>query len=108
MVMAIHAAGMWAMVMYLSCTLIWITLWLRKMPMMLYLLVLGGPLSVPLMVTLLQWVCEGFLKLGIAGCAVAAGLMALLPSTALALMVGLHHAVKSPREFLEAVEHLRR
>lgn len=107
MVIAIHDAGIWAIAMYLSCTLIWITLWLRKLPMMLYLLVLGGPLSIPLIVTLMQWLCEGLLKLGLAGCAVAAGLMALLPSTALALLVGLHHAVKSPRELVEAVEHLK-
>lgn len=107
MVIAIHDKGFWAMTMYLSCTLIWITLWLRKMPLMLYILILGGPLSIPLMVTLMQWLCEGLLKLGLAGCAVAAGLMALLPSTALALLVGLHHAVKSPRELFEAVEHLK-
>ena len=107
-IIAIHDAGTWATAMYLSCALIWITLWLRKMPLMLYLLIFGGPLSIPLMVTLMQRICEGLLNLGILGCAVAAGMMALLPSTALALLVGLHHTVKAPGEFIEAVVHLKR
>lgn len=108
MVIAIHDAGFWATTMYLSCTLIWIMLWLRKMPWMLYLLVFGGPLSVSLMVTLMQWLCEELLKLGLVGCAIAAGLMMLAPSTALALAVGLNHVFKSPRELFEALEHLKK
>ena len=107
----IRRDGFWAIGMFLSCTLIWAMLLLRaarsETPIVVYPMIIAAPLFIPLMVVCLQWVCEGALDLGLAGCLVAAGLLALAPSTALALVVGLRHLYKVPGEAVEGIEKLK-
>lgn len=108
---AIGSAGGWAIVMFLSCTVIWVVLLVRvangETPMVAYLMVISAPLGISLLVMCVQWICKGALELGLAGCLISAGLLALAPSTALAMAVEFHHLLKVPGEAVEGIAKVR-
>ena len=108
----IAAAGYWAIAVFLSCTLLWLAMLIRAARsdtlIVGYLMSVGAPLGIGLMVTLTQWLCQAALKsLDAAGCAVVVVFMAILHGTALALLVGLNHISKAPAEIAEGIEKLK-
>lgn len=72
--------------------------------MVAYLRVISAPLGISLLVMSVQWICKGALELGLAGCLISAGLLALAPSTALAMAVEFHHLLKVPGEVIEGLQ----
>jgi hypothetical protein len=112
MAVAVKNAGGWAIAMFLSCTVIWAALLVRvargETPIMAYFMVIFAPLCISLMVMCVQWLCETALNtLGVVGCVVVAGIMAIAHSSALALIVGFRHLYKAPLEVVEEVKVLR-
>jgi hypothetical protein len=108
---AIRDSGWWAIWMFSSCSLIWLVMLVGTArgdtPLLAYFMALMAPLGISVMVTCLQWLCKGALHLGLIGCLVTSGIMALAPSTALALAVGLRHMWKVPSEVAEGIEKIK-
>jgi hypothetical protein len=108
---AIAHSGGWAIAMFLSRTVIWIALWflvitskegsLSYVP---YLMVVGAPFWISILVKCVQWVAEAALSR--AGWVVGLAAVVLAHSGALAVLVGIPHAMKSPREIREAAATL--
>jgi hypothetical protein len=108
----IHAGG-WAIAMFLSCTVLWAALLLRvfaskqgAMSYLPYLLIVAAPFWISFMVMGVQWVGE--VALARAGWAVGLAAIVVAHSGALAVLVGIPHVLKSPREIREAAEGIRR
>lgn len=109
---AIAKAGVWAIAMFASCTVIWIALLIGaargETPLAAYFMLIGGPLGISLMVLCVQHICLAVLNtFGLLGCVLAVGITGLLHSAALALAVGFRHIAKTPHELLEETHKLK-
>ncbi|MEO8754337.1 MAG: hypothetical protein ABI624_16835 [Casimicrobiaceae bacterium] len=113
---AIRRSGGWAVAMFASCTAIWGVLVLAAIksrsenegpgkPLVVYLMVLAAPFAIALMVSAVQWVAERALEKVGGGMGLLVEVLA--HSTALALIVGIPHILRSPRELREAAETLK-
>jgi len=108
----IATAGMWAIAMFTSCTVIWIALLIgaarSETPLVAYFMLVGAPLGISLMVLCVQHICLAVLNtFGILGCVLAVGITGLLHSAALALAVGFRHIAKTPHELIEETHKLK-
>jgi hypothetical protein len=109
MAVAIRKQGAWAAAMYLSCAVIFVVLWFwavnkSKGGFWIYTTAVFAPLCISFMVMCVQWVAQMALQT----CGWAVGLLAIIiaHATALALLVGVRHIVKTPRELVEEFEKL--
>jgi hypothetical protein len=114
MVVSIGKAGFWAVLMFAACTVLWVALWVWMMrtdhvihPYLPYLMIVCTPLAITVMVWCVQWVGQLMLTwIGWWPVTLAAYVAAW--SGAIAVIVGLPHAWKTPHELHEAVEGLRK
>ena len=114
MVVSIGKAGFWAVLMFAACTALWIALWVWMMrsnhvihPYLPYLMIVCTPLAITVMVWCVQWVGQLVLTwIGWWPVTLAAYVAAW--SGAIAVIVALPHAWKTPHELHEAVEGLRK
>lgn len=119
---AVWVAGMPAVLMFLACTVLWLALVLYtlgkagdlKVPGFIpFSLITISPFGITLLVACVQWVAEAALRvlsplLGpVMGRAVSGAAYVAAYSSALAVVVGLRHAWKSPHEWREAAEVMR-
>ncbi len=109
---AIAKAGVWAIAMFASCTVIWIALLIGaargETPLVAYFMLIGAPLCISLMVLCVQHICLAVLNtFGFLGCVLAVGITGLLHSAALALAVGFRHIAKTPHELMEETHKLK-
>lgn len=107
---AIRGAGSWAVVMFVSCGIIWFALICavaqgKDSGLMVYCMMIGSLMAVSMMVTAMQGVSE--LVLGKAGGVLGLAAQLLAPSGALALLAGIPHVMKAPGEVKEAVEVIK-
>lgn len=107
---AIWDTGSWAVVMFLSCTVIYVALLLAASQgenngLLVYCMLIGSLIGISLMVAGMQWVGE--LVLTKAGSVLGMVAALLAPSGALALLVGIPHVMKAPGEVKEAVEVIK-
>ena len=105
-------AGYWAVTMFLACTILWFAMLFRaargSTPIVAFIMLLGAPLGIGMMVILIQWLCAGALNaLGVAGCVFAILVMAVIHGTAFALLVGAYDVLKGPREIVEGFEKFK-
>ena len=105
----IAGSGGWAVSMYLSCTILWgalmflaVTSKEGSMSYVPYLMLVGAPFWISILVKCVQWVAEA--ALARAGWAVGLVALVLAHSGALAVLVGIPHVLRSPREIREAAE----
>jgi hypothetical protein len=106
---AIAGAGGWAIAMYLSCAVLWGALMVLvltskegSVSYVPYLMLVGAPFWISVLVKCVQWVAEA--ALARAGWAVGLVALVLAHSGALAVLVGIPHVLRSPREIREAAE----
>lgn len=108
MAVAIRKQGARAVAMYISCTVIFIALWLwaaskaKEGGYWIYATAVFAPLTISLMVWCVQLIAEGALKTF----GWALGMLAIIVAhaTAIALLVGVRHIVKTPWELAEQLE----
>ena len=114
MVGTIVDSGFWAVLMFAACTVIWVALWLWMMrtnlamhPLIPFPMIVCSPIAITLMVWCVQWVGQlvltwiGWWPVTLAAYVAAWG-------GAVAVIVALPHAWKTPHELHEAVEGLRK
>jgi uncharacterized integral membrane protein len=110
MIDAIHDAGWRAEALYLSCTVIFAFLWLAAANAkdsngyFIYTTLVLSPLCISLMVLVVQWITK--VALNTFGWVIGMFAIILAHATALALIVGARHILKTPRELAEEIEKL--
>lgn len=109
---AIWDVGAWAVIMFGSCTVIWAVILIRTAKSAdsawpVYVLVMGAPVWITLMVMLVQWIGEEALQ--ILGAWAVTVLMSFPPSGAItSLILEIPHIVKAPHEVREAAQSIRK
>ena len=107
---SIGAAGGWAVLMFISCTILYFAIWLLlargddNRGFFYLWMIMAAPIGIPLVVAAFQLVA-GFFIVGVNW---ALGLLIYVASlaSALSLIVAVPHIVKAPREVLEAAESM--
>jgi hypothetical protein len=110
MAAAIRDKGTWAVVMFVSCGIIWFALICavahgKDSGLAVYIMMIGSLAAVSLMVMMMQGMTE--LVLTKAGSVLGLATSLLAPSGALALLAGIPHVMKAPGEVKEAVEVIK-
>ncbi len=104
-------AGFWAVVMFLTCTVIHFALFRLLFtkdgfnPILFVMMFLTAPLIITVLVQIIQWIATGLFN----GVSWAIGELVLVVaySSALSIVVALPHIWKAPREVIEAAEVIR-